>query len=76
MGDALDDPNFTDRGSSTRYAINTGNAPGPFHIDAELWYQPIGYRWAHNLEPQRFVGYYESDAHRSAILLTRAEANH
>jgi hypothetical protein len=81
VGDALDDPNFTDRGSSTRYSVNTVNAAGPFHVDAELWYQPIGYRWAHNLEPyhamepQRFVGYYESEARRSAVMLTKAEAN-
>ena len=81
VGDALDDPNFTDKGSLIRYVVNTGNAPGPFHIAAELWYQPIGFRWAHNLEtynamePQRFVGYYESEARRSAVMLTKAEAN-
>lgn len=82
VGDALDDPNFTDKGSLIRYVVNTGNAPGPFHIAVELWYQPIGFRWAHNLEtynamePQRFVGYYESEARRSAVMLTKAEANH
>jgi hypothetical protein len=82
VGDAFNDPNFTDKGSSTRYVINTGDAPGPFHIDAELWYQPIGFRWAHNLEtynamePRRFVGYYESEARRSAVMLTSAQANH
>jgi hypothetical protein len=76
VGDAFADPNFTDKGSLTRYVINTGNAPGPFHIDAELWYQPIGFRWAHNLEtynamePRRFVGYYESEARRSSLMLT------
>jgi hypothetical protein len=82
VGDAFNDPNFTDKGSSTRYVINTGDAPSPFHIDAELWYQPIGFRWAHNLEtynamePRRFVGYYESEARRSAVMLTSAQANH
>lgn len=82
VGDAFADPNFTDKGSLTRYVINTGDAPGPFHIDAELWYQPIGFRWAHNLEtynamePRRFVGYYESEARRSAVMLTSAQANH
>jgi hypothetical protein len=82
VGDALDDPNFTDKGSLTQYVVSTGNALGPFHIDAELWYQPIGFRWAHNLEtydamePRRFVGYYESEARRSAVMVASAQANH
>ena len=80
VGNALSDPNFTDKGSTTRYVINTA-APGPFHVQAELWYQPIGFRWAHNLEPysaaepQRFVHYYNSEARRSAVVLASAEAN-
>ena len=82
VGDALDDPNFTDKGSTTRYTINTAAAPGPFHMRAELWYQPIGFRWAHNLEPytaaepQRFVHYYKSEARRSAVVLASADANY
>ena len=42
------------------------NAPGPFEVEAELLYQPIGYRWANNLkkydapEPRRFNGYYDA----------------
>jgi hypothetical protein len=81
VGDAANDPNFNDEGALTRYVIDTGNAPGPFHVEAELWYQPIGYRWAHNLEPykaaepQRFVGYYESAARHSAAVLAKAEAS-
>jgi hypothetical protein len=45
----------------------------------ELWYQPVGYRWAHNLapykaaEPQRFVSYYESASRKSALILAKAE---
>jgi hypothetical protein len=80
VGDAADDPNFTDAGSLVRYSVSTGNAQGPFHVEAELWYQPIGFRWAHNLspykaeEPQRFVGYYDSIGSATAVLLTRAEA--
>jgi hypothetical protein len=79
VGDAADDPNFTDAGSVVRYSISTGGAQGPFHVEAELWYQSIGFRWAHNLasykaaEPQRFVGYYESMSSATAVLLTRAE---
>lgn len=82
VGNALNDPNFNDHGSTTRYVINTGAEPGPFHVRAELWYQPIGFRWAHNLEPysaaepQRFVKYYESEARRSAVILASAAANY
>jgi hypothetical protein len=79
-GNAATDPNFTDKGSLTRYVIHTGDTPGPFHVEAELWYQPIGFRWAHNLEkyqadePQRFVHYYESAARHSAVMIVKAEA--
>jgi hypothetical protein len=82
VGDAADDPNFSDAGSLVRYSVKTGTAQGPFGVEAELWYQPIGFRWAHNLapyqaeEPQRFVGYYESMSGATAVLLTRAEAKH
>jgi hypothetical protein len=80
VGDAADDPNFKDGAALVRYAIDTGNARGPFHVEAELWYQPIGFRWAHNLEPykavepQRFVGYYEKGSKDTAVMLAKAEA--
>ena len=80
IGEAANDPNFTDQGSLVRYSISIGDAPGPLHIEAELWYQPIGFRWAHNLapyaeaEPQRFVSYYDSMSSSTAVLLARAEA--
>jgi hypothetical protein len=79
-GDAANDPGFTDSGSSVRYVVSTGNATGPFKVEAELWFQPIGFRWAHNLapyeaeEPQRMVRYYEAAARRSAVMLAKAEA--
>jgi hypothetical protein len=79
-GDAANDPGFTDTGSSVRYVVSTGNATGPFKVEAELWFQPIGFRWAHNLapynakEPQRMVRYYEAAAQRSAMILAKAEA--
>jgi hypothetical protein len=80
VGDAADDPNFTDAGDLVQYSVGVGDARGPFHVEAELWYQPIGYRWAHNLgpydaaEPRRFVGYYDSMAGANAVLVTRSEA--
>ncbi len=81
-GEAANDPNFTDKGSVVRYSVSTGSAAGPFHVQAELWYQPIGFRWAHNLapytaeEPQRFVSYYESMSSSTAVVLATAEATH
>ena len=56
-----------------------GTAPGPFRVEAELWYEPIGFRWANNLkpydaaEPKRFTGYYDAMASGAATLLVRAE---
>jgi cytochrome c551/c552 len=80
VGEAADDPDFNDKGALTRYVIKTSDAIGPFHVEVELWYQPIGFRWAHNLvpyqamEPQRWVSYYEAAAQHSAIMLAKAEA--
>jgi hypothetical protein len=60
--------------------VPVGDAQGPFHVEAELWYQPIGFRWAHNLgayqapEPGRFVHYYDSMSSSTAVVLARAEA--
>lgn len=80
-GRAADDPEFTAGSSTIRYIVDTEHAAGPFHIRAELWYQPIGFRWAHNFEfyqsaaePQRFLHYYESESRRSAVILASAEA--
>jgi len=80
VGDAADDPDFTAAGDSVRYSVQLGDAPGPFHVDAELWYQPIGFRWAHNLAPyqaaetRRFVNYYESMSTDTALILARSSA--
>lgn len=78
-GAAAEDANFNDQGSTVRYSVNTGGAIGPFHVEVELMYQPIGYRWAHNLapydapEPKRMVQYYEQAAHDSAVVLAHTE---
>jgi hypothetical protein len=80
LGDAAQDPNFTDKGSLLRYSAAVNPSAGPFHIGVELWYEPIAFRWAHNLgpyrseEPQRMVGYYTSLASDAAVILARAEA--
>jgi hypothetical protein len=80
-GEAANDPGFNDKGSAVRYVVSTGNAAGPLHVEAELWYQPIGFRWAHNLAPyqasetQRMVKYYEEASWKSAVMLAKAEAS-
>lgn len=83
VGDAADDPNFAAGGTLVRYSVPVGNAQGPLHVEAELWYQPIGFRWAHNLEPyaqqaepRRFVNMYNAMSPSSALRLARAETTH
>lgn len=79
IGDAAEAPNFTAGSDQVRYSIPLGSAAGPFHVSVDLWYQPIGFRWAHNLapykaaEPQRLVEYYESMSSSTATILAHAE---
>ena len=76
-GDAASDADFTAAGDRVRYVVNATTA-GPVHVEAELRYQSIGYRWAHNLErydaaePRRFVSYYTSMAADSSVVVARA----
>lgn len=80
IGEAVQDADFNDKGSLVRYSVSTNGATGPFHIEAELMYQPIGFRWANNLkpydaaEPKRFVGYYDAMSATNAVALCKAEA--
>ncbi|MBN1570900.1 MAG: hypothetical protein JXA73_23870 [Acidobacteria bacterium] len=80
MGEALTDEDFSGGSDRLRYSIALGNAPGPFRVEVELCYQPIGYRWAMNLkhydaeEPSRFVRYYEAASSASSAVLARAQA--
>ena len=72
-GDATEDPNFIAGSDLVRYSVALGNAAGPFHVAVELWYQPIGFRWAHNLEPykaeepQRMVRMYNAMSQATAF---------
>jgi hypothetical protein len=79
-GGALEDPDFVGAADRVRYSTPIGNAQGPFVVEAELLYQPIGYRWATNLkaygrepEPHRFTGYYDQMAAASTTTLARAK---
>jgi hypothetical protein len=80
VGGAAEDANFTGGEDRVEYSVWVGNARGPLKVEAELWYQPIGFRWAHNLlmynamEPQRFVRCYDSLALSNAVLLAHAQA--
>ena len=77
-GAAFNDADFTGGSDRVHYSVDISGAEGPFAIEAELWYQPIGFRWADNLRPyeapetRRFVSYYSSMAGSSAIVLARS----
>lgn len=77
LGDAATDPGFASGAARTRYSVDLSRAQRPYHVEAELWYQPIGFRWAQNLrlqpsdEGSRFLRYYEAMADASAIVLAR-----
>jgi hypothetical protein len=77
-GEAATDASFAAEGDRVRYLIDAGNAAGPLHIDVELRYQPIAFRWAQNLraydapEPRRFVAYFDALAAGSSTVLARA----
>lgn len=79
-GDAADDPDFAGGSDRVQYAIDTAGARGPLTIEAELLYQPIGFRWADNLraykavETNRFVSYYDAMSSGTAAPLARATA--
>ncbi len=81
IGGAADDPEFTGAGDRVRYSVSLDGTQGPFEVQAELWYQPIGFRWANNLkpydsqaEPKRFNSYYDSMGPATALMLARATA--
>jgi hypothetical protein len=80
QGDARTDPDFQGGGDRVTYRVPLpAGAAGPFRIDVQLLYQPIAFRWAHNLEPYgsapepaRFVGYYQAMSTASATTLAAA----
>jgi hypothetical protein len=77
-GDAASDANFTGGSDRVRLSAPLGSASGPFTLEVELLYQPIGYRWAQNLgpykasmEPARFQQYYAAMGAASSARLAR-----
>jgi len=75
QGQAFTDETFVGGSDTIVYEIDLQGAAGPFEIEAELWYQPIAYRWAQNLKEQdaaeidRFVSYYDQLSDLSGIVL-------
>jgi hypothetical protein len=82
QGEARDDADFQGGGDHVVYRVNLpAGATGPYQVEVSLLYQPIGYRWAHNLEayraaaePARFVGYYDAMSGGTATALATATA--
>jgi hypothetical protein len=78
-GGAAADEDFKAGGDRVRYAVSVGGAEGPFTVRAELLYQTLSFRWAHNVEDHpseeaaRFLSYYGPAASSSAVMLARAE---
>jgi hypothetical protein len=76
-GAAIDDPDFGLGEVRMKYVIDVRNTSGPLTIEAQLWYQPIGFRWARNLdaydtfETKRFVRYYDAMASSTALMLAQ-----
>ncbi len=77
QGEAAEDHDFQGGMDKVRYAVDVGSNPGPFTVEAELWYQPIGFRWARNLaeyetdESARFSRYFDSMSQAVSALLAR-----
>ena len=74
-GRAAEDEDFQGGQDRMVYSVPVQHSAGPFRIQAQLWYQPIAYRWARNLgihkdgEIERFTSYYDSMSAHSALLL-------
>ena len=76
IGGAAGDDDFAGGADRTRYRLAVTGAAS---VEVELRYQPIGFRWARNLdgydapEPLAFVRYFDSMARFSSVLVGRAE---
>jgi hypothetical protein len=79
QGEAQADQDFLGGEDRVRYAVQVGEAQGPFTVTVKLFYQTIGYRWAEKLrgfdsaESERFLRYYES-VPNLPVLIASAQA--
>jgi hypothetical protein len=80
VGGARADARFTAGSAAVTYSIAVPDSHGPYRVSAELLYESIGYRWAHNLEaydafePKRFLGYYTAQSATLAKPVASASA--
>jgi hypothetical protein len=80
-GAAAGDADFLGGSDVVRYSVEVGSAQPPFKVVAELWYQPIGYRWAMNLaeydteESAQFLAFFEEMSSATGALLATAEGS-
>lgn len=79
IGDAVNDPAFTGGSSRVRYSVPLNGASGSITVRVELWYQPIGFRWANNLksynnaaEPKRFTTWFDEMGSGTAEVLAES----
>ena len=77
-GAAMQDSDFTGGSDVVHYAVPVPARGGPFAVSVELLYQPIGFRWAHNLdkydapEPKRFLNYFNAMSSSSWVVVAKA----
>ena len=78
-GLARNDTDFVGGSDRIRYRVDVSAADSPLTVTAELRYQSIGYRWAHNLErhdspeTNRFLAYY-NETPSPAVTIASAAA--
>jgi hypothetical protein len=78
-GAAEEDEDFVGGSDVVRYSVEVGNSKAPFRVVAELWYQPIGFRWAKNLgeydtqESAQFLKFFDDVSSSSRSILARTE---
>jgi hypothetical protein len=80
-GGARDDADFVGGGDRVRYRVEVGRAGGALRVEAVLYYESIGFRWARNLdrydaqETRRFGRYYAESAAGAAVQIASAAAD-
>ena len=80
-GEAETDVDFVGGADRVRFMVDAGGATGELEVVAELWYQPVGFRWAQNLslydapETRRFVAWFDAMPESSALRLAEGNAH-
>jgi hypothetical protein len=81
VGSARQDARFVGGSDTVTYDIDLPQGDGKYVVSAELLYEPISFRWAHNLEgydapePKRFLGYYAQHSGLASTLLATARTS-